>query len=140
LWSDLSPRSKAAVIAPLVEQDLRHQEQFWQDVARESKVDVQRRIANSLEALACEGLGLGEATGAGKGLQQRPEEKEGAREMTPNTTAGAATGAALPAARKAPADGAKGLALPAKKGSPTKPSSKRRSHPAPRYKVSSKRH
>ncbi|KAG6871334.1 hypothetical protein C0993_003477, partial [Termitomyces sp. T159_Od127] len=106
LWSDLSPRSKAAVIAPLVEQDLRHQEQFWQDVARESEVDAQRRIARSLEALALEGLGVGEAAGAGEGSRQRPEEKEGARETTPNMTAGAAMGAASPAARKAPAGGA----------------------------------
>ncbi|KAG6895898.1 hypothetical protein C0993_008999 [Termitomyces sp. T159_Od127] len=53
--------------------------------------------------------------------------------------AGAATGAATPAPRKAPTSGAKGLALPAKKGSPTKPSAKRRGHPAPRYKVSGKR-
>ncbi|KAG6894691.1 hypothetical protein C0993_010981, partial [Termitomyces sp. T159_Od127] len=126
---------KAAVVAPLVEQDLQHQEQFWQDVARESKVDTQRHITNSLEALAHEGLGLGKGTGAGKGLQQRPEEKEGARETTPDTTAGAAMGAASPAARKAPTGGAKGLASPAKKGSPTKPSSKCRGRPAPRYKA-----
>ncbi|KAG6875295.1 hypothetical protein C0993_009910, partial [Termitomyces sp. T159_Od127] len=128
-------KGKAAMIAPLVEQDLQNQEQFWQDVARESMVDVQWRITNSLEAVALEGLGLGEATGAGEGLQQRPEEEEGARETTPNTMAGAATGAASPAARKAPAGGAKGLALPAKKGSPTKPSSKCRGRPAPRYKA-----
>ncbi|KAG6893284.1 hypothetical protein C0993_001510, partial [Termitomyces sp. T159_Od127] len=138
LWSDLSPSSKAAVIALLVEQDLWHQEQFWQDVARESEVDAQWRIANSLEALALEGLGLGEATGAGEGSRQRSEEKEGARETMPDTTAGAAMGAALPAARKAPTGGAKGLALPAKKGSPTKPSSKRRGRPVPRYEVSGK--
>ncbi|KAG6894787.1 hypothetical protein C0993_010748, partial [Termitomyces sp. T159_Od127] len=131
-------KGKAAVVAPLVEQDLQHQEQFWQDVARESEVDAQRRIANSLEALACEGLGLGEGTGAGEGLRQRPKKKEGARETTPDTTAGAAMGAALPVARKAPADGTKGLALPAKKGSPTKPSFKRRGRPAPRYEISGK--
>ncbi|KAG6863583.1 hypothetical protein C0993_010965 [Termitomyces sp. T159_Od127] len=113
------------MIAPLVEQDLQNQEQFWQDIARESAVDVQWRIANSLEAVALQGLGLGEATGAGKGSWQRPEEEEGAKETTPNTTASAATGVASPAARKAPAGGTKGLASPAKKGSPTKPSSKR---------------
>ncbi|KAG6881893.1 hypothetical protein C0993_012537, partial [Termitomyces sp. T159_Od127] len=124
---------KAAVIAPLVEQDLRNQEQFWQDIARESKVDAQLRIANSLEALVREGLGLGEATGAGKGLRQGQEEEEGAKETMPDTTAGAATGAAMPAARKAPVGGAKGLASPAKKGSPTKPSSKRRGRLVPRY-------
>ncbi|KAG6863098.1 hypothetical protein C0993_000174, partial [Termitomyces sp. T159_Od127] len=127
-------KGKAAVIAPLVEQDLWHQEQFWQDVARESEVDAQRRIAHSLEALALEGLGVGEAAGAGEGSQQRPEEKEGARETTPIMTAGTAMGAASPAARKAPAGGAKGLASPAKKGSPTKPASKRRGRPTPRYK------
>ncbi|KAG6881173.1 hypothetical protein C0993_002523, partial [Termitomyces sp. T159_Od127] len=114
---------KAAVIAPLVEQDLQHQEQFWQDVARESEVDAQRRIASSLEALALEGLGVGEAAGAGEGSWQRPEEKEGARETTPIMMASAAMGAASPAARKAPAGGTKGLASPAKKGSPTKPAS-----------------
>ncbi|KAG6863256.1 hypothetical protein C0993_012323, partial [Termitomyces sp. T159_Od127] len=135
LWSDLSPPSKAAVIALLVEQDLQNQEQFWQDVARESAVDAQRRIANSLKAVALEGLGLGEATGAGEGSWQRPEEEEGTREMTPNAPAGAAMGAALPAARKAPVGGAKGLASPAKKESPTKPSFKRRGCPAPRYEV-----
>ncbi|KAG6859230.1 hypothetical protein C0993_004264, partial [Termitomyces sp. T159_Od127] len=116
-----------------------HQEQFWQDVARESEVDVQQRIARSLEALALEGLGVGEAAGAGEGSRQRPEEEEGARETTPNMTAGAATGAASPVARKAPAGGAKGLASPAKKGSPTKPASKRRGRPAPRYEVSGNR-
>ncbi|KAG6895220.1 hypothetical protein C0993_009908 [Termitomyces sp. T159_Od127] len=131
----MAAKGKAAVIALLVEQDLQNQEQFWQDVARESAVDAQRRIANSLKAVALEGLGLGEATGAGEGSWQRPEEEEGAREMTPDTTAGAAIEAASPAARKAPAGGAKGLASPAKKGSPTKPSSKRRGCPAPRYKA-----
>ncbi|KAG6881107.1 hypothetical protein C0993_002804, partial [Termitomyces sp. T159_Od127] len=35
-------KGKAAMIAPLVEQDLRNQEQFWQDVARESMVNMQR--------------------------------------------------------------------------------------------------
>ncbi|KAG6875074.1 hypothetical protein C0993_010983 [Termitomyces sp. T159_Od127] len=67
LWSDLSPRNKEAVIAPLVEQDLWHHEQFWQEVAKESKADAQQCIANSLEALAREGLGL---TGAGEGSWQ----------------------------------------------------------------------
>ncbi|KAG6875972.1 hypothetical protein C0993_006472, partial [Termitomyces sp. T159_Od127] len=117
-------------------------EQFWQEVAKESKADVQRCIANSLEALVCEGLGLREATGAGKSSQQGQEEEEkveeGAKETTPNTTAGAAMGAAMPVARKAPMDGTKGLASPAKKGSPTKPSAKHRGRPMPRYKVSSK--
>ncbi|KAG6883026.1 hypothetical protein C0993_008241 [Termitomyces sp. T159_Od127] len=114
------------------------EESLVQDVAKESKADVQWHIANSLEALACEGLGLGEATGAGKGSwqgQEEEEEEEGAKETTLNTMAGAAMGAAMPAARKAPTGGAKGLALPAKKGSPTKPSSKCRDHLAPRYKV-----
>ncbi|KAG6863934.1 hypothetical protein C0993_009841 [Termitomyces sp. T159_Od127] len=96
---------------------------------------MQRCIANSLEAMALEGLGLGAATGAGEGSWQRPKEEEGAREMTPNTTAGAAMGAASPAARKAPMGGTKRLASPTKKGSPTKPSSKRRGRPAPRYKA-----
>ncbi|KAG6895331.1 hypothetical protein C0993_009684, partial [Termitomyces sp. T159_Od127] len=139
LWSDLSLRSKEAVNAPLVEQDLRWQEEFWQKVAKESKADVQRCIANSLEALAREGLGLGEATGAGKesqqGQEEKEEEKEGAKEKTPDTTAGAAMEAATPAARKAPMGGAKGLALPAKKGFPTKPASKCRGHPMPKYEV-----
>ncbi|KAG6875555.1 hypothetical protein C0993_008584 [Termitomyces sp. T159_Od127] len=136
LWSDLSPHSKEAVIAPLVEQDLRQQEQFWQDVAKESKADVQQCITNSLEALAHEGLGLEEATGAGKGSwqgQEEEEEEEGAKETTPDTMAGAATGVATPVPRKAPTGGAKRLVLPAKKGSPTKPSTKRRGRPAPRY-------
>ncbi|KAG6881742.1 hypothetical protein C0993_000203, partial [Termitomyces sp. T159_Od127] len=60
-------KGKEAVIALLVEQDLQQQEQFWQDVAKESEANVQRCITNSLEALACEGLGLREATGAGEG-------------------------------------------------------------------------
>ncbi|KAG6882257.1 hypothetical protein C0993_011354, partial [Termitomyces sp. T159_Od127] len=130
-------KGKEAVIAPLVEQDLRHQEQFWQEVIKESKADVQQRITNSLEALARQGLGLGEATGAGKGSwqgQEEEEEEEGAKETTPDTMAGTATGAAMPVARKAPTSGTKGLASPAKKGSPTKPSSKRRGRPVPRYK------
>ncbi|KAG6867525.1 hypothetical protein C0993_001641 [Termitomyces sp. T159_Od127] len=125
-------KGKEAVIAPLVEQDLRWQEEFWQEVAKESEADMQQRSTSSLEALACEGLGLGEATEAGERSQQgqEEEEEEGAKEKTPNTMAGAAMGAA----RKAPTGGAKGLALPAKKESPTKLASKHRGRPAPRYK------
>ncbi|KAG6883108.1 hypothetical protein C0993_007791, partial [Termitomyces sp. T159_Od127] len=103
-----------------------------QEVAKKSEADAQRRIANSLEALACEGLGLEEATGAGKGSQQRQEEEEeeeGTKEKTPDTMAGAAMGAA----RKASAGDTKRLALPTKKGSPTKPASKCRGCPMPRY-------
>ncbi|KAG6864761.1 hypothetical protein C0993_008552 [Termitomyces sp. T159_Od127] len=134
LWFDLSPHSKEVVIAPLVEQDLQRQEEFWQEVTKESKADAQRHIANSLEALAHEGLGLEEATGAGKkSWQGQEEEEEGAKEKMPDTMASAATGAATPAARKASAGGAKGLASPAKKGSPTKLASKCRGHPMPRY-------
>ncbi|KAG6882923.1 hypothetical protein C0993_008641 [Termitomyces sp. T159_Od127] len=84
------------------------------------------------EALVCEGLGLGGATGAGNGLQQgqeEEEEEEGTKEKTPDTTASAAMGAA----RKAPAGSAKRLASPTKKGSPTKLASKCRGRPAPRY-------
>ncbi|KAG6895897.1 hypothetical protein C0993_008998 [Termitomyces sp. T159_Od127] len=66
----MATKGKKAVIAPLVEQDLRQQKQFWQDIAKESKADMQRRIANSLEVLVHEGLSLGEATGAGKGFWQ----------------------------------------------------------------------
>ncbi|KAG6875556.1 hypothetical protein C0993_008577 [Termitomyces sp. T159_Od127] len=136
LWSNLSPCNKEAVIAPLVKQDLRQQEKFWQEVAKESEADTQRHIANSLEALAHEGLGLGEATGAGEGSWQGQEEKEeeGAKEKMPDTMAGAATGVAMLVARKAPMGGAKELASPAKKGSPTKPASKRRGCLALRYK------
>ncbi|KAG6882837.1 hypothetical protein C0993_008962 [Termitomyces sp. T159_Od127] len=47
--------------------------------------------------------------------------------------ASTAIGAAMPAARKAPVGGAKGLASSAKKESSTKPASKRRGHQAPRY-------
>ncbi|KAG6876172.1 hypothetical protein C0993_005171 [Termitomyces sp. T159_Od127] len=75
------------------------------------------------------------ATGAGKGLQQEQGEKEeGAKEKTPKTIAGTAT----EAARKAPAGGTKGLVPPTKKGSSTKPASKRRGCQAPRYEVSGK--
>ncbi|KAG6876762.1 hypothetical protein C0993_000577, partial [Termitomyces sp. T159_Od127] len=104
--------------------------------AKESEADVQRRITSSLEALAHESLGLGEATGAGKGLQQgqgEEEEEEGTKEKTLNTMAGTATGAAMLAARKASMGGAKGLASPAKKGSPIKLASKCRERPTPRY-------
>ncbi|KAG6875843.1 hypothetical protein C0993_007145, partial [Termitomyces sp. T159_Od127] len=134
-------KGKEAVIAPLVEQDLRQQEQFWQDVAKESKADVQWHIANSLEALAHEGLGLGEATRAGKSSRQGQEEEkeEGTKETTPDTTAGAAMGVATPVPRKAPTGGAKELASPTKKGFSTKPSAKRRGRLAPRYEISSKR-
>ncbi|KAG6863401.1 hypothetical protein C0993_011684, partial [Termitomyces sp. T159_Od127] len=52
LWSDLSPHSKEVVIASLMEQDLQRQDKFWQEVAKKLEADVQRRIANSLEALA----------------------------------------------------------------------------------------
>ncbi|KAG6899756.1 hypothetical protein C0993_007182 [Termitomyces sp. T159_Od127] len=129
-------KGKEAVIAPLVERDLQWQEEFWQEVAKESEADAQRRIANSLEALACEELGLGEATGAGEGSrqgQEEEEEEEGAKKKMPDTTAGTAMGAATPAARKAPVGGAKGLESPAKKGSPTKLASKHRGRPTPRY-------
>ncbi|KAG6875831.1 hypothetical protein C0993_007188 [Termitomyces sp. T159_Od127] len=51
----------------------------------------------------------------------------------PDTTAGAAMGAAMPVARKAPTGGAKRLVSPAKKGSPTKSASKRRGHPTLKY-------
>ncbi|KAG6883258.1 hypothetical protein C0993_007132 [Termitomyces sp. T159_Od127] len=126
--------NKEAVIALLVEQDLQQQKEFWQEVAKESEADAQRRIANSLEALACEGLGLGEATGAGEGSWQgQGEEEEGAKEKTPETMAGAAIGATMPAAKKAPTSGTKGLVSPAKKGSPTKLASKHRGCPMPRY-------
>ncbi|KAG6882122.1 hypothetical protein C0993_011825, partial [Termitomyces sp. T159_Od127] len=103
LWFDLSPHSKEVVIAPLMEQDLQQQQEFWQEVAKESEADAQRHIANSLEALVHEGLGLEEATGAGEESQQgQGEEEEGAKEKTPKTMASAATGAA----RKAPMGGA----------------------------------
>ncbi|KAG6866134.1 hypothetical protein C0993_007636 [Termitomyces sp. T159_Od127] len=125
-------KGKEAVIALLVEQDLRWQEEFWQEVAKESEADAH------LEALVHKGLGLGEATEAGKGSRQgqeeEEEEEEGAKEKTPDTIAGAAMGVAMLAARKVPMGGAKGLALPAKKGSPTKPASKCRGCPMPRYK------
>ncbi|KAG6882572.1 hypothetical protein C0993_010054, partial [Termitomyces sp. T159_Od127] len=97
LWSDLSPRSKEAVITPLVEQDWQWQDKFLQEVAKKLEVDVQQRIANSLEALAWKGLGPGEATGAGKGLQQEQGEEEGAKEKMPKTMAGATMGAETPA-------------------------------------------
>ncbi|KAG6874438.1 hypothetical protein C0993_000556, partial [Termitomyces sp. T159_Od127] len=49
---------------------------------------MQWHITNSLEALAHEGLGLGEATKAGKGSQQgqeeEEEEEEGTKEKTPD--------------------------------------------------------
>ncbi|KAG6864984.1 hypothetical protein C0993_008372, partial [Termitomyces sp. T159_Od127] len=100
-----------------MEQDLWQQKEVWQEVAKESEADAQQCIVNSLEALAHESLDLGEATGAGKGLwQEQGEEEEGTKEKTPETMAGAAMGAATPAARKAPMDGTKGLASPAKKG------------------------
>ncbi|KAG6895284.1 hypothetical protein C0993_009784 [Termitomyces sp. T159_Od127] len=103
LWFDLSPRSKE-----------------MQEVAKESEADVQRCITNSLEALVLEELGLGEATEAGEEFWQgqEEEEKEGTKEKTPNTMAGAATEVAMLVARKALTSGAKGLASPAKKGSP----------------------
>ncbi|KAG6876278.1 hypothetical protein C0993_004463 [Termitomyces sp. T159_Od127] len=124
---------KEAVIALFVEQDLRHQDQFWQEVAKELEANAQRRIANSLKALAWEGLGLGEAADVGKGSWQGPEEEEETKEKTPETIAGIARGAAMPAAMKAPTSGAKGLVLPTKKSSPTKPSSKCRGCQALRY-------
>ncbi|KAG6898520.1 hypothetical protein C0993_006260 [Termitomyces sp. T159_Od127] len=89
-----------------------------------------------LEALAHERLGLGEATEAGEGSRQgQEEEEEGAKEKTPDTMAGTAMGVAMPAARKAPTGGAKGLVSPAKKGSPTKPAFKCRECTMPRYEV-----
>ncbi|KAG6874604.1 hypothetical protein C0993_000193, partial [Termitomyces sp. T159_Od127] len=77
--------SKEAVIAPLIEQDLQRQDEFWQEVAKELEADAQQRIANSLEALAWEGLGLGEATGTGEGSWQGQGKEEDAKEKTPET-------------------------------------------------------
>ncbi|KAG6867202.1 hypothetical protein C0993_005797 [Termitomyces sp. T159_Od127] len=37
----MATKSKEAVIAPLVEQDLQCQDKFWQEVAKELEVDVQ---------------------------------------------------------------------------------------------------
>ncbi|KAG6867262.1 hypothetical protein C0993_005130, partial [Termitomyces sp. T159_Od127] len=85
---------KEAMITPLVEQDLQRQDKFWQEVAKESVVDVQWCIVRDLEALAWEGLGLEEATSTGKGLQQGQEEGQGTREKMPKDTAGAASEAA----------------------------------------------
>ncbi|KAG6895584.1 hypothetical protein C0993_009416 [Termitomyces sp. T159_Od127] len=93
----------------------------------EEKPLVVSMATKGLKALACEGLGLEEATGAGEGSWQgQEEEEEGTKETTPDTMASAAMGAATPAPRKAPMGGAKGLASPAKNGSPTKPSAKHR--------------
>ncbi|KAG6898751.1 hypothetical protein C0993_004543 [Termitomyces sp. T159_Od127] len=126
---------KEAVIASFVEQDLQCQDKFWQEIAKELEADVQQCITSSLEALAWEGLGLKEATGTGKELQQGQGEGEGAKEKTPETMAGTARRAAMPTAMKAPMGGAKRLALPTKKSSPTKPFFKRRGCQAPQYKV-----
>ncbi|KAG6881285.1 hypothetical protein C0993_002106, partial [Termitomyces sp. T159_Od127] len=111
-----------------------HQDKFWQEVTKKLEADAQQHITNSLEALAWEGLGLREVTGAGKGSQQGQGEEEGAKEKMPETTAGTA----MEVAMKAPAGGAKRLASPAKKTSLTKPASKHRGRQAPRYEVSSK--
>ncbi|KAG6875764.1 hypothetical protein C0993_007504 [Termitomyces sp. T159_Od127] len=78
-------KSKEAVIAPLIEQDLQRQDEFWQEVAKELEADAQQRIANSLEALAWEGLGLGEATGTGEGSWQGQGKEEDAKEKMPET-------------------------------------------------------
>ncbi|KAG6899082.1 hypothetical protein C0993_001040 [Termitomyces sp. T159_Od127] len=108
--------AREAVIALLVEQDLQRQDKLWQEVAKESEVDVQWHIAS-----------------AGKRLQQGQGEGEDAKEKTLEVTAGAAREAAMSAATKAPTGGTKELALPTKKLSPTKPFSKRRGCQAPRY-------
>ncbi|KAG6898461.1 hypothetical protein C0993_006655 [Termitomyces sp. T159_Od127] len=89
-----------------------------------------------LEALAWEGMGLKEATGIDKGLGQRQESEEGAKEKTLKDLACTALGAAVPAMPKAPAGGTKGLASPVKKLlSLTKPASKCKEckAKAPRY-------
>ncbi|KAG6867347.1 hypothetical protein C0993_004122, partial [Termitomyces sp. T159_Od127] len=101
-----------------------------------SEVDVQRCITKNLEVLAQEGLGLGETTSAGKGLQQGPRKEQGAKERTPKSMAGVALEAAASVTPRAPAGGTKGLALPVKKLSSTNPASKRRGRKAPKYEVS----
>ncbi|KAG6876368.1 hypothetical protein C0993_003616 [Termitomyces sp. T159_Od127] len=129
----MAAKSKEAIIAPLMEEDLWCQDKFWQEVAKGSEADAQRCITNSLEALVQKGLGLEEATGAGEELRQGQEKEEGAKKKMPKTTAGAATEAVMPAAIKAFVGGAKELALSAKKMSSTKLASKRRGCQALKY-------
>ncbi|KAG6867555.1 hypothetical protein C0993_001272 [Termitomyces sp. T159_Od127] len=119
-------KCKEAVIVLLVEEDLWFQDKFWQEAIKESEVDAQQRIARNLEALVQEGLGLGETTSAGKGSQQGQEEEQGAKERMPESMAGDAPGAPVPATPRASAEGIKRPALPVKKSSPTKPASKHR--------------
>ncbi|KAG6882120.1 hypothetical protein C0993_011830, partial [Termitomyces sp. T159_Od127] len=125
-----------AVIVLLVEQDLQHQDKFWQEIAKESEVDAQQRIARNLEVLAQEGLGLGETTGTGKGLWQGQEKEQSTKERMPKGTAGVALGAAALVMPKTPAGSTKGSASSVKKSSPTKLASKCRGRKVPRYEVS----
>ncbi|KAG6883987.1 hypothetical protein C0993_002285 [Termitomyces sp. T159_Od127] len=119
-------KGKEAVIMLLVEQDLRCQDKFWQEVIKELEVDVQQCIAKDLEVLVQEGLGLGEATGTSKGSWQGQGEEQDAKERTSKGMAGTALGVAAPATPKAPISGTKRLVLPVKRSSPTKPAFKRR--------------
>ncbi|KAG6898851.1 hypothetical protein C0993_003555, partial [Termitomyces sp. T159_Od127] len=86
----LTQKDKEAIIVPLVEQDVRQQEQFWKEVVKESWEDTQRHVSKALEALFQEGMGLGKAIDAGKGLEQQQEREEGAKEKMPEDLAGAA--------------------------------------------------
>ncbi|KAG6876459.1 hypothetical protein C0993_002947 [Termitomyces sp. T159_Od127] len=120
-------KGKEAIIVPLVEQDVRQQEQFWEEVARESWEDTQRHVSKALEALSQEGMGLGKATDAGKRLEQQQEREEGAKEKMPEDLAGAASGTVAPAIPKALVSGTRGPASPVKNlASSTKSASKHR--------------
>ncbi|KAG6876356.1 hypothetical protein C0993_003820, partial [Termitomyces sp. T159_Od127] len=59
-------------------------------------------VAKELEALACEEMGLGEATGAGKGSGKENKRKESAKKKVPENLTGAALEVAAPATSKAP--------------------------------------
>ncbi|KAG6882970.1 hypothetical protein C0993_008453 [Termitomyces sp. T159_Od127] len=98
-------------------------------------MDVHWCITKNLEVLAWEGLGLGEAIGTGKGSWKGQGEEQGAKEKMPKDMASAAPGAAALVMPKAPMGGAKGLASPVKKSSPTKLASKCRGCQVPRYEV-----
>ncbi|KAG6883898.1 hypothetical protein C0993_002959 [Termitomyces sp. T159_Od127] len=86
----MAAKSKEAIIALLMEQDLQCQDKFWQEVAKESEADAQQCIANSLEALVWEELSLREAADADEELWQGQGEREGTKEKIPKTMANAA--------------------------------------------------
>ncbi|KAG6898548.1 hypothetical protein C0993_006047 [Termitomyces sp. T159_Od127] len=111
----LGLRSKEAITTPLVEQNLRRQDQFWDEITWKLLKDAYCQVTKELDALVHEEMGMEEATGTCNSLGQGKEREESAKEKMLKDLAGAALEAAVPATPKAPVGGAKRLVSSVKK-------------------------